>query len=80
MKVNADTNELTFSSNKLVKNLFIDHKDQYLDLSDNYFDLVPNYPVTVKLQEGNLSDLKKGLIFNSVREASIEESLVTSFV
>lgn len=70
---------MTLESDKLVKNLFIDHKDQYLDLSDNYFDLVPNHPVTVKLEEGNLGALKSGLVFTSVREASIQESLTTTF-
>lgn len=67
VKINEEDNTITFSTDKLVKNLFIDHKDKYLDLSDNYFDLVPNYPVVVTLQEGTLSNLKKGLIFNSVR-------------
>ncbi len=48
-KINEDKNEITFSTDKLVKNLFIDHQDQYLSLSDNYFDLVPGHPLTVKL-------------------------------
>lgn len=59
------------SSPKLLKNVFIDHKDKYIQLSDNYFDLLPNKPVTVKLIGGiKLAEIKDGLKFNSVLHAT----------
>jgi beta-mannosidase len=49
--LNLKKNELTITSDKLIKNLFIDHKNYYLHFNNNYFDVLPNIPITIKLIE-----------------------------
>lgn len=63
-------NTITLNSDKLLKNLFIDHKDTYVKFSDNYFDLIPNIPVTIAVHDKSLQEIKDGLKYVSLREAS----------
>lgn len=46
-----ESNQITVSSKKLIKDLYISFKgSNYLRLSDNYFDVVPFIPVTVTVK------------------------------
>ena len=58
---------MTFSSDKLIKNLYIYNSKEYIKLSDNYFDLVPNVFVTVTLRDCKLADIKDTMKYMSVR-------------
>lgn len=49
---NVSKNEIKIESDKLLKNLFIDHRDYYVHFSDNYFDVVPGFPITVSVLGG----------------------------
>lgn len=68
-----DNYELHFSTDVLVKSLFIDFKDHDFILSDNYFDLVPGMEKVVYLSKeraGNLSaeELKLQLKLMSIAD------------
>lgn len=81
VKYDLAGNTLTLSTDKLIKNLFIDHKQHYIHLSDNYMDLLPGHDVTVALLRGlSLKDVKEGLKYTSLREASVNESLSVKIV
>ena len=41
--------EITLSSTKLLKNVFISNTKEYLKTTDNYFDLVPGHKVKVQV-------------------------------
>lgn len=62
-----------FSSNKVVRNMFIDLPG--LKVSDNYFDIVPGYPVKVTILDGKntYESIRSSAKFISVREASIKD-------
>ena len=79
IKKGDESNILVLSSNKLVKNIFINAPG--VKLSDNYFDIVPGFSVKVQiLSEGHdFAYLKKAAKFTSVREASIKEELKVKF-
>ena len=64
------TDEIIFSSNYVIKNLYISHKNYFLKYSDNYFDVIPNHKVKVLLKnpEKSLQELKSGFVFKSFRE------------
>jgi len=58
---------ITFSSESLAKNVFIDFGEAKVELSDNYFDLLPKEEKTITLTSGvSLKELQKSMEIKSL--------------
>lgn len=67
------------SSDYVIRNLYISHKEMYIKLSDNYFDVVPGEDYIVTLKDLTVSQVKEGLVFRSYVQTYTSGDLTVKF-
>ena len=71
------SDQIIFSSNYLIKNLYISNRKFHMRYSDNYFDVVPGKEslITVINPPADLKELKNNFVFRSYRQIYDPEPL-----